>query len=53
MDRIEFNLNDLEQWSIGIYKMKGEAENWNSGEKEDLNALEIGFLFFSILIYFK
>lgn len=52
MKNIEFNLNDLEQWSIGIYKMKGTAENMISGEIEYLDTIEIGFLFFSILIYF-
>ena len=52
MTKIEFNLNDLEQWSLGIYKMKGEATNMITGEIEYLDTIEIGFLFFSILIYF-
>lgn len=50
---IEFDLNEPNNWLLGIHKMEGFVENINTGEIKELNTLMVGFLFFSVIIYFK
>jgi hypothetical protein len=53
MKKIEFDWNTPDQWLLGFYKMYGVLQNMETGEVKPMNAFEIGFLFFTIIIYFE
>lgn len=53
MFNIEFEINHPEQWLLGLYYMKGEAEHMETGEIVDLKCLQIGFIIFTISIFFE
>lgn len=51
---IEFELHDLvNKFLLGIHLMECAIENTISGEIKDGKTLQIGFIFFSILIHFE
>lgn len=53
MVSIEIELASSEQWLFGIYAMQAEGQNQITGDIEEFNCLQIGFLFFTISFYFK
>lgn len=53
MKKIEFDWNTPDQWLLGFYKMYGVLQNMETGEVKPMDAFEIGFLFFTIIIYFE
>lgn len=52
--KIEIELNTLDQWLIGINKLNAEVQNKITGAFiENMNCIQIGLLFFNIVIYFE
>lgn len=53
MVSIEIELGDPAQWLFGIYAMQAQGLNTSTDEIEEFKCLQIGFIIFTISIYFK